>query len=155
VVIKSRDKDTIVTGQGTVDGAAQQEGAGLERGLSLGNSSLLLLWEPSLLQSLVLSLYLDRERTRRWPADDNTVATKASPFTVAASAEAAATGTHVTGVCNLQQLVTKGSVQIAPHCLCLITLIYTRFWKATKALVKFVEFKSTRQNIHFIYGMVS
>jgi hypothetical protein len=34
-------------------------------GLSLGNSSLLLLWEPSLLQSLVLSLYLDRERTRR------------------------------------------------------------------------------------------
>jgi hypothetical protein len=65
VVIKSRDKDTIVTGQGTVDGAAQQEGAGLERGLSLGNSSLLLLWEPSLLQSLVLSLYLDRERTRR------------------------------------------------------------------------------------------
>jgi hypothetical protein len=68
VVIKSRDKDTIVTGQGTVDGAAQQEGAGLERGFergsSLGNSSLLLLWEPSLLQSLVLSLYPDRECTR-------------------------------------------------------------------------------------------
>ena len=57
--------DTIVTGQGTVDGAAQQEGVGFESGLSLGNSSLLLLWEPSLLQSLVRSLYPDRERTRR------------------------------------------------------------------------------------------
>jgi hypothetical protein len=65
VVIKCRDMDTIVTGQGTVDGAAQKEGAGFESGLNLGNSCLLLLWEPSLLQSLVRSLYPDRERTRR------------------------------------------------------------------------------------------